>query len=158
MSKKKQSQTQLLKQVKKRHGSPYKNHETLENIQLDRSQSIAKVTSFENLLYYKKGMRLQEVTKLKRGEYSIQQCLDLHGLTIEEAEVEIFTFLNHAFCEKYRYIRIIHGKGYNSKEEFPALKNLVNLILRLTKTVIGFASTPERDGGTGAVKIILKAQ
>ncbi|MDX1353036.1 MAG: Smr/MutS family protein [Thiomicrorhabdus sp.] len=157
-NKQKQSQVELLRRVKKRHNTRYNNQMHLDELHLDMGKTIPKVTAFESMLFYQKGMRLQDVTKLKKGEFTIQQCLDLHGLTIEQAEIKIIGFLNNAYGGKLRYIRIIHGKGYNSTEEFPALKNLVNLILRQSQTVIGFASTPEKDGGTGAVNILLKAQ
>ncbi|WP_051144848.1 Smr/MutS family protein [Thiomicrorhabdus sp. Kp2] len=156
--KQKQSQTELLRQLKKRNSTQHKTNASYKELQLDMGKPIAKVTAFQALLYYKKGMRLQEVTKLKKGDFHIQHSLDLHGLTVEQAEKKMIDFLSHAYYEKLRYIRIIHGKGYNSKEEYPALKNLVNLILRQTKSVIGFASTPEKDGGTGAVNVFLKAQ
>lgn len=154
--KQKPSHAELLKKVRKKHKYPkkYKPSET----KLDLSKSLAKVTAFETLLYCQKGMRPQEMSKLKKGEFILQNSLDLHGLTMHQAEIEIIDFLHHAYQDKLRFIRIIHGKGYNSNEEFPALKNLVNLILRQTQSVVGFASTPEKDGGTGAVNIMLKAQ
>lgn len=155
---KKTSESEIIQRVRKKHNHQQTNSAQTIIPDLFKGKHIAKVTAFESLLYHQKGVRTQELGKLKKGELSMQHCLDLHGLTIKEAEIEIIDFLNQAYSDKYRSIRIIHGKGYNSKEEFPALKNLVNLILRKTKIVIAFASTPEKQGGTGAVNILLKAQ
>jgi len=153
----KASQSEVIKRVRKKHKSSQNRLETVRPEGLYKGKHIAKVTAFENLIYYQKGLRIQEISKLKKGEFSIQHCLDLHGLTIDLAENEIIEFLNQASHAKMRHIRIIHGKGYNSNDEFPALKNLVNLILRKTSNVIAFASAPEKQGGTGAVNILLKA-
>ncbi|WP_321323257.1 Smr/MutS family protein [Thiomicrorhabdus sp.] len=155
---KKTSESEIIQRVRNKHKHQPKNSPQSIMPNLFKGKQVAKVTAFESLIYHQKGVRIQELNKLKKGELSIQHCLDLHGLTIEEAEIEIIDFLNQAYSDKSRNIRIIHGKGYNSHEEFPALKNLVNLILRKTKNVIAFASTPEKQGGTGAVNILLKAQ
>ncbi|GAB6070244.1 hypothetical protein JCM30760_13410 [Thiomicrorhabdus hydrogeniphila] len=154
----KTSQSEVIKRVRKKHNTSQNRLETVRPVDLYKGKHIAKFTAFENLLYYQKGLRIQEISKLKKGEFSIQNCLDLHGLTMDLAENEIIAFLNQASHEKLRHIRIIHGKGYNSNDEFPALKNLVNLILRKTSNVIAFASAPEKQGGTGAVNILLKAK
>jgi len=154
----KTSHTDVIKRVRKKHQALQNRDETIQLTELYKGKHVAKVTAFENLLFYKKGLRIQEISKLKKGEFSTQHCLDLHGLTIDLAEREIIDFLNQANHAKMRHIRIIHGKGYNSNDEFPALKNLVNLILRKTPSVIAFASAPEKQGGTGAVNVLLKAQ
>ena len=116
------------------------------------------VRAFETLLYHQKGIRLQELSKLKKGEFEVSAELDLHGLTLEDAKSVMHDFIKEAYHLKKRYIRIIHGKGYNSSEEYPALKNLVNQELKTLKAVLAFSSAPVRSGGTGAVNIFLKAQ
>ena len=50
----------------------------------------------------------------------------------------------------------MHGKGYNSEAQFPILKNLVNQTLRTLTAVLAFSSAPEKDGGAGAVNILMK--
>jgi len=119
---------------------------------------VSSVTSHEKVLYHQKGIRIQELSKLKKGDFTNQAQLDLHGCTRDEAEMAIQEFIANAYHEQFRYIRIIHGKGYNSDEQFPVIKNLVNQELRQLKAVIAFCSAPEKDGGTGAINIFLKSQ
>ncbi len=116
------------------------------------------VGAFESLFYHQKGIRLQELSKLKKGDFQVSSELDLHGLTLDDARTVMHEFISEAYHLKQRYIRIIHGKGYNSRDEYPALKNLVNQELKTLKAVIAFSSAPVRNGGTGAVNVFLKAQ
>ncbi|WP_051640706.1 Smr/MutS family protein [Thiomicrorhabdus sp. Milos-T2] len=148
------AQKSVLKRVKRKANLEQKKQTTLET---EKDFSTSKVSAFESILYHQKGIRLQELSKLKKGEFSIQAVLDLHGFTQDTAEQQIIEFVSHCYHEKYRFIRIIHGKGYNSEDEYPILKNLVNQLLRQIKVIIAFASTPEKDGGTGAVNLFLKA-
>ena len=152
-----QTQKEVIKQVK-RKAKVSQNRRKSDDIKtLDRSYQVKQVTAFESLLYHRKGLRLQELTKLKKGEFAVQAILDLHGFIQDEAELQTIAFINDCYQNKYRYIRIIHGKGYNSEDDFPILKNLVNQILRQKKQVLAFTSTPQKDGGTGAVNVFLKA-
>ena len=129
--------------------SQQQNRQTLEPIE--------KVTALDTLLFNQKGVRLQELAKLKRGSVTFDPILDLHGCTVEQAETMIHEFIRECLARKRRYIRIIHGKGYNSESEYPALKNLTNQVLRNIDGVIAFSSAPEKDGGKGAVNILLKS-
>ncbi|MEA1989165.1 MAG: Smr/MutS family protein [Pseudomonadota bacterium] len=153
-----QTQKEVIKQVKRKAKANQHSLNSHEPKQFDRSYHVKPVTAFENLLYHRKGLRLQELSKLKKGEFAVQAILDLHGYTQDEAELQTIAFVNDCYQNKYRYVRIIHGKGYNSEDNFPILKNLVNQILRQKEQVLAFTSTPQKDGGTGAVNMFLKAQ
>ena len=152
-----QTQKEVIKQVRRKAKASQNPLKSRDIQPLDRSYQVKQVTAFETLFYHRKGLRLQELTKLKKGEFSVQAILDLHGFTQDEAELQTIAFINDCYQSKYRYIRIIHGKGYNSEDNFPILKNLVNQILRQKKQVLAFTSTPQKDGGTGAVNVFLKA-
>ena len=54
-------------------------------------------------------------------------------------------------------VRIVHGKGLNS-EGLPVLKNLVDRMLRQRSGVQAFHSAPPRQGGTGAVLVLLRSR
>lgn len=153
------AQKQLLRNVKRKLNRQQTSGNNSDNsIEIDHNQSIKSVGAFEKLHFFQAGLRPQDITKLKKGNCTIQSELDLHGLTLEQAEPKIMNFIEQSYSYEMRYIRIIHGKGYNSDEQQPILKNLVNQILRQNRVVIGFASAPEKDGGTGAVNIQLKKQ
>ncbi len=150
-----QQAKETLQQLRKRQREQT-HHAAIETRQTDGFSK--PVGAFESLLFHQKGIRLQELSKLKKGDFEVSSELDLHGMTLEDAKITLHDFIREAFHLKQRYIRIIHGKGYNSKEEYPPLKNLVNQELKTLKAVIAFSSAPTRSGGTGAVNIFLKAQ
>ena len=149
----KQRAKQTIKEVKNKQRMSTDATKTTLNTQEYR---VPLMTSQERMLYHQKGIRLQELSKLKKGDFINQAQLDLHGYTCEEAQFALFNFIENALQNKRRYIRVIHGKGYNSEERFPVLKNLVNQSLREFNHVLAFCSAPEKDGGAGAVNIFLK--
>ena len=53
-------------------------------------------------------------------------------------------------------MRIVHGKGRNSGERLPVLKNLVDRVLRHRADVLAFHSPPAAQGGSGAVLVLLE--
>jgi DNA-nicking Smr family endonuclease len=55
-----------------------------------------------------------------------------------------------------RCARIIHGKGSSTSGRPPVLKQKVNYWLRLYDQVLAFCSATRRDGGTGAVYVLLR--
>ena len=96
----------------------------------------------------------RELRRLKRGEFAVQDELDLHHLRAQDAEMLLKQFLNEARSGSRRCVRIIHGKGLRS-EGAPVLKMLVDRMLRLRGDVLAFASAPPAQGGAGAVLVLL---
>jgi len=52
-------------------------------------------------------------------------------------------------------VHIIHGKGYRSENSHPVLKNNLNQWLRQHRDVQAFCSASAKDGGAGAVLVLL---
>lgn len=101
------------------------------------------------------------VRKLRRGEFAYQGHLDLHGLTRDEARVEVDRFIEGAFQAGKRCVLIIHGRGLNSKDQIPVLKNHVTSWLargKLGQRVLAFSSARACDGGAGALYVLLRRQ
>lgn len=93
--------------------------------------------------------------RLKRGQYSVQDELDLHGATVAQAETLLRQFLLEAHAHEHGCVRIIHGKGLQSDGGAPVLKNLIDRLLRQRNDVLAFHSAPAGQGGTGAVLVLL---
>ncbi|TZF91041.1 Smr/MutS family protein, partial [Cognatilysobacter lacus] len=97
--------------------------------------------------------------RLKRGELSAQEELDLHGLGAVQAQTLLRAFLADARKHGIGCVRIIHGKGRRAAEldssGAPILKNLVDRVLRQRADVLAFHSAPPAQGGTGAVVVLL---
>jgi DNA-nicking Smr family endonuclease len=96
--------------------------------------------------------------ELHEGKFAVQDMLDLHGYTVEEADVLVYEFLRCAFMRSFRCVRIIHGRGLKSRNG-PALKTSLAgwLSGKYRKYVIAYVSARQCDGGLGATYILLKA-
>jgi DNA-nicking Smr family endonuclease len=105
--------------------------------------------------YRRDNLPPQMFQRLKRGQYSVQDELDLHGATVAQAETLLRQFLLEAHAHEHGCVRIIHGKGLQSDGGAPVLKNLVDRLLRQRNDVLAFHSAPAGQGGTGAVLVLL---
>ncbi len=123
---------------------------------LSEAYDPTEIQPGDTLSYKREGIQNREFRKLRTGEYSIQSELDLHGYTVESARVALFEFLRKAQERGHRAVRIIHGKGHRSSNKGPVLKTMVNRWLRQCDPVLAFHSAQPRDGGTGAVYVLLK--
>jgi DNA-nicking Smr family endonuclease len=99
-----------------------------------------------------------DITRLlHEGRFSVKDCLDLHGLSVEESEEEVEAFFKEALGKKYQCVKIIHGRGLRSPRG-PVLKE--TLVKRLSgkyrKYVVAFVTARQCDGGLGALYILLK--
>lgn len=95
---------------------------------------------------------------LRRGRWTVQASLDLHGHTRDEARLALTAFL--AACQKaaQRCIRIVHGKGQHSPGRAPVLKTLVPGWLSQRRDVLAFCQARTIDGGAGALLVLLQAR
>lgn len=110
----------------------------------------------DELSYCVAGLQPTQFRKLRRGEFRREAELDLHGMTAENARKALALLLQEAKVERWRCLRIIHGKGLRSSNDGPVLKTRINTWLRQRNDVLAFCSAPPRDGGTGAVYVLLK--
>jgi len=114
------------------------------------------VTAFESVEFQRHNLKPQDWKKLKKGAFKTYWQLDLHGETVESADRILMQFIQEAHHQNARYLIIVHGKGYHSESDTPALKNLVNSRLRQLPFILAFCSAQPKDGGTGAVYVFLK--
>lgn len=110
----------------------------------------------EELTYLRDGYPPRLLRQLRRGQFSIQDELDLHHMNAAAAQSSIAGFLAEARQHGLRCVRIVHGKGLRSKAAGPVLKALTDRLLRRRDDVIAFASARPAQGGTGAVVVLLK--
>ena len=122
---------------------------------LDESDESASFESGDELKFLREGHSSRLLKKLRRGDFSIQDELDLHGLNSSDAKIETHGFINQCARDNVRAIRIVHGKGRNSAGRTPVLKNRLLGWLSKNQHVVAVCSTPANDGGTGAVYVLL---
>ncbi|WP_017429924.1 Smr/MutS family protein [Vreelandella jeotgali] len=94
--------------------------------------------------------------QLKRGKTGWQAGLDLHGYTLEEARIELESFLHDASARAMRCVMVVHGKARGGMADFPVLKSHTNAWLREWPGVLAFCSATDADGGTGALYVLLR--
>jgi len=124
---------------------------------LAESDETASYESGDELKFLRDGYSSRLLKKLRRGDYTIQDELDLHGLIASEAKQETHHFVNECARDNVRAVRIVHGKGRNSKDRLPVLKNMLLGWLSKNQYVVAVCSTPANDGGTGAVYVLLSS-
>jgi DNA-nicking Smr family endonuclease len=93
--------------------------------------------------------------RLRNGHWRLGAELDLHGLRVEQARHALVTFLGECSEQGIRCVRVVHGKGHGSRDMTPVLKDKVRSWLIQTEAVLAFSDTLEKDGGSGAVVVLL---
>ena len=107
------------------------------------------------------GLDRRLVRRLRNGEFAYQSHLDLHGLTAEQARTVLNRFLAEAHQRGHRCVLIVHGRGRNSKDQFPVLKHRLSTWLARgawARLVLAFTSARPCDGGAGALYVLLRRQ
>jgi DNA-nicking Smr family endonuclease len=124
-----------------------------ESLELSPGDLLAETG--DELSFRRAGVQDAVLRKLRRGQYRIEAELDLHGLTVAEAKLQLRQFLEDVLRSGARCVRIIHGKGLRSGHRGPVLKHTASLILQKTDAVLAFSSARPVDGGTGAIYVLL---
>jgi DNA-nicking Smr family endonuclease len=90
--------------------------------------------------------------RLRRGQLRPEAALDLHGMTRAEAHAVLSRFVAGAHADGKRALLVVTGRGGVLREEVPKWLNAPGLRPRL----LGFAAAQPRDGGPGALYVLLR--
>jgi DNA-nicking Smr family endonuclease len=110
----------------------------------------------EEVFWCRGGLQRKVQRRLRTGQIPVEAAIDLHGMRVEEARAALGTFLHNALGRGARCVRVVHGKGLRSPGGEGVLRHKVQRWLSRREEVLGFASCPPNDGGTGAVYVLLK--
>jgi DNA-nicking Smr family endonuclease len=108
------------------------------------------------LSYSAPGVGADVARKMRKGNWPVQDELDLHGMTREIARDQVGDFLRRAMKRGLRCVRVIHGKGYGSAGGEPVLRSMVHSWLVQKDDVVAFCVANKKDGGHGALIVLLK--
>ena len=123
---------------------------------------------WEKFLNSKEKITNKDFVHKKNIRYEKIRKIDLHGFTIEEANMTIEQFIESCFDESVTKIIVITGKGLRSKNvENPYLSKDLSILKysvpeyieknkSLTKFIIEITDAKIEDGGSGAFYIYLK--
>lgn len=89
--------------------------------------------------------------KIQQGLYPIDAIIDLHGNMLESACHALSIRIQEAYDQQQRCLLVIHGKGRSAQ-----LKNYTIHWLKQMPCVFYFCSAQTKDGGTGALYVLIK--
>ncbi len=101
------------------------------------------------------GIGTDVTRRLRAGEWSIQQQLDLHGMRSDEAREALGAFIRTANKQGVRCVRVVHGKGLGSPGKQPVLKTKTQRWLIQKNEVLAFVQAKPAEGGAGALVVLL---
>lgn len=104
----------------------------------------------------KPGLRDKDFRALRRGLFTVEDEIDLHGLSAREAESYLRNFIVEACGRGFGCVLIVHGKGRRSGATGPVLKTLTWRLLAERDDVQAAVPAKEKDGGSGAVYVLLR--
>lgn len=107
------------------------------------------------LSFRREGVGPDVPAQLRRGKWTIQRQLDLHGLRRDAARDALSAFVRQAERDGLRCVRVVHGKGNGSPGREPVLKDKVKRWLVQKNQVIAFTQASAANGGHGALLVLL---
>lgn len=105
--------------------------------------------------YARSGLQKKTVQHLKQGRFRCEAILDLHGHTQAESGEILEKFVSDSIKSGCRCVLIIHGKGRHSSGT-AVLKTFTINWLKDIDVVLAFCNALQREGGTGALYVLLK--
>ena len=130
-------------------------HDSIIDILSDEAE-VQSINPLDSLSHRVDGIQKRVFRKLRRGQYIIIDELDLHGLNAKQAKKLLLHFLEGALQVEGSCVSIIHGKGHRSGDKEPIIKRQTNHWLKQHPRVLAFHSAQPKDGGTGAVYVLLR--
>lgn len=138
-------------------------HKRREDDQLVLVASVSDEFEIDTLLhtddelsFRRPGVGPDVLRKLRRGEWVIQDEIDLHGCRTDEARELLAEFMRDIVKRGLRCVRVVHGKGLGSKGRQPVLKGKTKVWLAQREDVIAFCQARPTEGGSGALIVLLK--
>ncbi len=101
------------------------------------------------------GIGTDVTARLRKGDWSIQAQVDLHGLRSDEAREALGGFIRNAYKQGLRCVRVVYGKGLGSPGKQPVLKTKTQRWLIQKNEVIAFVQAKPAEGGAGALVVLL---
>lgn len=112
----------------------------------------------DEAVFLRPGMPRRALLDLRRGRWTLQGELDLHGLTREDARAALSRFLAASLQRGARCVRVIHGKGLGSPGGVSILKHLSRGWLAQREEILAFCQAGPTQGGSGALLVLLRGR
>ena len=126
----------------------------------NKTQQICKIPALrgQTILetYKSPGLKDKEMQRLKQGKIFHGRSIDLHGNIVDEALPGLATAIQSSRQKRLRCILVICGKGLHSYGGKAVLKDVVRDWLTTCPDVLAYCQAKPRDGGSGALYVLLK--
>jgi DNA-nicking Smr family endonuclease len=109
-----------------------------------------------SLAYAQDGVGPDVLKKLRKRHWPVQEEIDLHGFTRDQAREHLNDFLHRMNRRGVRCVRVIHGVGFGSPGGEPVLRGMVHSWLVQKPEVVAFCVAGKKDGGHGALIVLLR--
>ncbi len=150
----------LKKKLSKRSDKAYHRDQATQDISQVAdglsTETVAMVDSDQALHFSAPGIQLKTLQRLRKGHLPWEQGIDLHGLNIEDARNHLSQFIRSSYQQQKQIVLVVHGKAYSQSGSSPMLKSYTNDWLRQLPEVLAFSSAQPKDGGTGALYVLLR--
>jgi len=110
---------------------------------------------------YIRGLDIKTFQQLKSGSLNKDSHLDLHGMTTDQAQENLLFFIRESYLQGHRCVLIVTGRGKNSPNGQSILKREAEIWLTrapLKQVVLAFCTAQPKDGGAGAIYVLLRKQ
>lgn len=119
---------------------------------------VSTLLETDDLLSFRRpGVGMDVIRRLRKGEWSLQRQLDLHGMRTDEARQALGQFIRQAVDQGIRCVRVVHGKGLGSPGKTPVLKSRVHSWLVQKNEILAFVQARGDEGGAGALVVLLRS-
>lgn len=115
--------------------------------------------SDEYMRGFVRGLDSKIFQQLKAGSLSVEGHLDLHGQNADQARDALLFFMRGSYLAGRRVVLVIPGRGKNSPGGLGILRAQIQSWLTrepLRRIVLAFCTAQPRDGGTGALYVLLR--
>jgi DNA-nicking Smr family endonuclease len=106
--------------------------------------------------YLHHGVSQQVLRDLRRGRWPVQDAIDLHGHTRDDARSALSQFLTRSLARGCRCVRIVTGQGMRSQGQIGILRTLTKNWLMQCSDVLAYTEAKPADGGAGALIVLLR--
>jgi DNA-nicking Smr family endonuclease len=110
----------------------------------------------ESYTYQAGGIQNKVMQKLRRGQLTPEASIDLHGMKRQQALKTLQDFIHECRSRHITVIHVVHGKGFRSSGGKAVLKPSVAVWLKQIPGVLAYTPSIPRDGGEGALYVLLK--
>ena len=109
------------------------------------------------------GIDRRTAERFTKGRMQVEAVLDLHGMVQDQAHRALIAFIHRARAQGLRCLLVITGKGKRSKADGYGAKGVIKSATPtwlnepgLREHILSFSTARPRDGGDGAIYVLLK--